>query len=241
MKRSMIRCAWLFLAVCICSCIFPQAAKKYPANPSNPIKQVAILPLQNDTNDVEGPEFVRQKLIQEFQARNYSVMPASEVDSKLRDKLGVSLGGQLQTVAASKFKDALGVEGVVLGKLMDFGETTTGIYNVRKVRAVFKMLNTGNGKVAWEKGIGVKSVNQTADIGGTATAVAAELIDEQDKDVPWITVDAQARDLNAKENLALDVGQQIFQKATGTHLEFETNEMIENVTSSLPAGPGIKP
>jgi hypothetical protein len=35
--------------------------------------------------------------------------------------------------------ETLEVDGILYGTLMDFDETTTGVYNVRKVRAVFKL------------------------------------------------------------------------------------------------------
>lgn len=69
---------------------------KPPADPSNPMKRIAILPIKNDTTDVEGPYFVREKLVKAFEDREYNVKPVEETDRLLRDRMGITLGGQLE-------------------------------------------------------------------------------------------------------------------------------------------------
>jgi hypothetical protein len=208
-------------------------------NPNNPIKHVAILPLQNDTSDIEAPEFIRKKLSEALKNKQYNVKPTEEVDRLLRDKMGATLGGQLQHVKPQKLKEVLEVEGVVMGTLMDFNETTTGVYNVRKVRGKFKLLNCMTGKTFWENGIGVKSQDSTGDLAGAATSFAAELKDSDDKDVPWVTMENETSNYSAGENFVMSLGKKLFSKATNSHLEDETQEMIKRITSTLPTGPGI--
>ena len=61
-------------------------------DPTNPIKRLAMLPLRNDTTDVEAPNFVREKLAEAMQKRFYNVQPLEETDRILRDQLGITLG-----------------------------------------------------------------------------------------------------------------------------------------------------
>ena len=61
---------------------------KPPADPNNPMKRIAILPIKNDTTDVDGPNFVREKLIIAFEYRDYNVKPVEETDRLLRDRMG---------------------------------------------------------------------------------------------------------------------------------------------------------
>jgi hypothetical protein len=42
-------------------CAAPRHAPRY-FDASNPVRKVALLPLKNDTTDVEGPELMRKKM-----------------------------------------------------------------------------------------------------------------------------------------------------------------------------------
>lgn len=209
-----------------------------PVDPANPIKRVAILPMKNDTNDVEAPDFVRGKLIEAFSKRQYNVMPVEDVDMLLRNRLGVTLGGQLEMARIEDLRHILGVEGVVFGTLMDFAEVTSGVYNVKKVRAKFRLVNTITGGTFWEGGIGVKSEVKMAGLAGGLTSLAAKVADARDKDVPWVTIGTETSDRGFGETLAIGLGTKLLSKALGRHLERETNEMVRRVTQTLPWGPG---
>jgi len=221
---------------------------KVAADLKNPIKRVAILPLQNNTNDVEGPDYVRKKMVKAFSKYQYNVKPIKEVDILLRNQMGVTLGGQLNAVDIQKLSDLLEVEGLVFGVLMDFGEVITGVYNVRKVRAKFKLVNTISGKIFWENGLGVKY--QQTSKGDIAVAIAAitaaksvaSAVKNKDKkgkdDVPWITIKNYVSNRNALENFGFAFARKLVEKVGNAFLVIETNEMIKRVTSNLPIGPG---
>ena len=53
---------------------------KPPADPSNPMKRIAILPIKNDTTDVDGPNFVREKLISFMQQNHPESLPKVRIE-----------------------------------------------------------------------------------------------------------------------------------------------------------------
>ena len=53
-------------------------------NASSPIREVAILPLLNNTNDVAGADYVRTKLAEEVARHAYAVKPLDVVDMMRR-------------------------------------------------------------------------------------------------------------------------------------------------------------
>lgn len=234
--RSFLKLSAVILSLALLSgCAMVQI--RHPADPSNSIKRVAILPMKNDTTDVEAPEFVRSKLIAAFQKRQYNVKPVEESDRLLRDQMGITLGGQLEMASIEQLRKVLDVEGVVFGTLMDFGEVTTGLYNVRKVRAKFKLVNTLTGESFWANGLGVKSEESSGGLVGSATALVANRAAD-DGGVRWITLQRQSKNRSVLEGLAVGLGTKLIAKATGTHLARETNEVIRRVTANLPYGPG---
>jgi hypothetical protein len=210
-----------------------------PTDPSNPLKRVAVLPLKNDTADVDGPALVRKKMMQALERHSYVVKDPKETDQLLRDQMGITLGGQLDLTTPQKIGETLGVEGVLYGTLMDFDETTTGIINVRKVRGKFKLVNTLTGQVMWERGLGVRSEMMMLGKGGVAGAIVARAADARDKEVPWVTVQSTTTGSDKLgESFAVGLGTKLLTKAFGIHLDYESTELAKRVTDNLPWGPG---
>lgn len=219
-------------------CVPPPRPVPTHYNFSNPIKRVAILPMKNDTVDVNGPDMVRSKMEAALKERGYNVKPLKESDQILRDQMGINLGGQLDLTTPQKLGEALGVEGVLYGNLMDFDETTTGLYNVKKVRAKFKLVNAMTGSTFWERGLGVKSEVKMSGALGTAATVVANVQDARDKETPWEILDVRTSNKGFGETVGIELGTKLLSKAMGTHLDRESTELATRITRDLPWGPG---
>jgi hypothetical protein len=156
--------ACLMLAACV-------PLPPVPANPSNPIRTVAVLPLVNNTNDVEAPTYVRVQFIKELGRHQYVIKPLAEVDQILKDQMGITLGAQLDLATPQQLGVTLGVDGVFYGALDEFNHKITGVYNVKRVRIRTKLVNCRTGTTVWKNGIGVKSVLSAGTAGAAASAV----------------------------------------------------------------------
>lgn len=237
MKRALILLPIVAALMLTASCA---GMNTMPADPSNPIKSIAVLPLANNTNDVDGPQDVREKLIEKLVKRRYSVMPAEEVDQRLRDRLGITLGGQLEDATVAQLKDLLGVDGLVYGTLMDYGVLTTGAYNVSKVRAKFKLVDAASGATLWKNGLGVRSeLRMEGDAGIAANALANISDSTDDKEAPWVTISNLSSNQDFEKTLYMSLLAQLASKAVGMHLYRETGEMLRRVFEDFPVGPGI--
>jgi hypothetical protein len=138
-----------------------------------------------------------------------------------------------------KIGEVLGVEGLLYGTLMDFDETSTGVLNVKKVRAKFKLVNAMTGQTVWERGLGVRSEVRMSGTSGDAAAIVARAADAKEKDVPWVTIGSVAsNEKNVGRSLAYSVGAQLFSKTVGIHLDYESSELVRRVADNLPWGPG---
>jgi hypothetical protein len=206
-------------------------------DPTNPIKRLAMLPIQNDTTDVEAPNFVREKLASALQKRFYNVQSLEETDRILRDELGITLGGQLGMASVAQLREALQVEGLLYGTLMDYGETTTGLVNVRKVRGKFKIVETNTDSVFWENGIGIKSQDTSGGLLGSLTGAIANAGGD-DQGVPWVVIENKSSNRGLLDGLAAGLTQKLVSKALGVHLVRETDEMIWRLVQNLPWGAG---
>ena len=233
-KYLSVLCGVMFFSAC---CTMPHPPLPYDAG--NPLKRVAVLPMRNDSTDVDGPEIMRMKMVEALENRSYVVKDMKETDQILRDQMGITLGGQLDLTTAQKLGEALGVEGVLYGTLMDFDETTTGVINVKKVRGKFKLVNTLSGQPAWSRGLGVRSEMRMQGVGGSVAAAVARSSDARDKEVPWVTVQSTTTgNGNVGKSFAVGLGTKLLSKAFGKHLDYESKELARRVTDNLPWGPG---
>ena len=234
------RFRWFFLffilTPVIGGCVMPHMPM--PTDPSNPLKRVALLPMKNDTDDVDGPDVVRQKMAEALTRRSYVVMDLKESDQILRDRMGINLGGQLELTTPQKLGETLGVEGVLYGTLMDFDETTTGVYNARKVRGMFKLVNTATGQTMWARGLGVKTEQGTSSGASALVKLGARAADARDKEAPWVLLQSATTNQSTKDSLIMGLGTKLLSKAIGIHLEHESKELARLVTDNLGWGPG---
>lgn len=162
--------AWLVCWLALTACA---GLQQVAPNPSNPIRTIAVLPFVNNTNDVDGPAYVRTLFAAELDHHQYVVKPLVEVDQILKDQMSVTLGKQLDMTTPKQLGETLGVDGVIFGSLDDFNHVMTGVYNVKKVRARVKLVNCKTGQTVWRNGIGVKSAQGTGKAGTAVTAVSA--------------------------------------------------------------------
>ncbi len=220
-------------------------------NPYSPIRTVAVLPIYNATNDVGGAELIRKQVYGEFVYRHYTVMPLEDSDRLLREKMGITLGGQLGYTTPQAVAKALGVDGLVYGYLLNFDDIITGVYNVKEVRAGFKLIEGTTGDVLWARGAGVKSF-YVGGKAGTALTLLKEIGSGSEvpsgmkgiSDIPgldrWYII--RVIPLRKLEEAAvLSIGEEIITSIFRAHLKFETNALLRRILRALPAGPGNRP
>ena len=155
-----------------------------PPDPNNPVARVAVLPMANETADMDGPTFVRVAFHQIVPSRYYEAIPVDQTDQMLREKLGITLGGQLDFTnpgigapSPQEVAKQLGVDGLFYGTLTDFQHLITGFYNKKKVRVKFKLINAKNGDVMWEKEEEVYNQEFNLSLSGAIQAVANKAVE----------------------------------------------------------------
>ncbi|MBI3599972.1 MAG: DUF799 family lipoprotein [Nitrospinae bacterium] len=238
MKNNIRRYILLFIALIIGVSLSACAVMPVKqANPNNPIRTVAVLPMLNQTNDVEAPQYVRTELDKQMPLNFYSNKPVKDIDQLLKDQMGVTLGAQLDMTTPQKLGELLGVDGVIYGTLMNFDTQMTGVYNVRRVRAKFKMVNTKTGETVWQNGIGIKSETSAGGIGSVLSLASGIKEAVQKEEIPWVTIESESKE-GIGEAFVGALAQKLVEKALKTPLARETKEMINRVIVTIPVGPG---
>jgi hypothetical protein len=186
-----------------------------PPDPNNPVAKVAVLPMANETADMDGCTFVRVAFNQIVPSRYYEAIPLDQTDQLLREKMGITLGGQLDFTnpgigapSPQEVAKQLGVDGLFYGTVMDFQHLITGFYNKKKVKVKFKLINAKNGDVMWEKEDEVYNQEFNLSLSGAIQAVAHKAVE-------------------GAVNTALRVNP----------LQAETNQVVYKLRATIPSGP----
>jgi hypothetical protein len=195
--------------------------------------------MYNATNDVEGPRVVREAAEKRMQKWHYVSKPLNEVDQILKDQMGVTLGSQLELTTPQKLGAALGVDAVLYGYLLNFDDITTGVYNEKRVRAGFRLVDTKTGKLVWAGGRGVR--NESGALGSMASSRDDGIGGL--KSVPGISEIPRLEEWEkageaADASFMMAVGGKLLEKATGGYLKAETEAMLNKIFANLPAGRG---
>jgi hypothetical protein len=130
-----------------CGCATGPAV--YVAKELPPFGRIAVLPVSNETNDLDGPAFIRGLVQEDLAHRGASLVPLGEVDAKLKDN-GFTDGGQLRAAKPSDIGQWLACDTLFYTTLVDFGYINVGFYWQRKVTVVGRLVDARTGNRLWE-------------------------------------------------------------------------------------------
>ncbi|KPJ96512.1 MAG: hypothetical protein AMJ53_00555 [Gammaproteobacteria bacterium SG8_11] len=226
------------------------------ANPDNPIKTVAILPMVNNSDDVEAPQKVRKIFHERLQSYFYNVQPLAETDKILNEQMGITLGKQLELTNPQQLGEKLGVDGVFYGFLINYDQISTGIYNQNKVRMGWKLVNTKTGEISWGRGIAIKSDTGSGVAGAIADAtmdVSDAVSDNKVTKMPasadpmaempgldqWVEISGGSSSSSSLTgSLISTFGGKVLDSMTGNRLKKETEYAFDKLFPGMLVGPG---
>jgi hypothetical protein len=130
--------------------IFAGCAATKPVDPNwMPPQSVAVLPFDNMSLDENGPVLVRLIFIGYLTNMGYIVQAPDRTDAILRD-LGITYGGQLNSITPGELVRKLGVDGLIYGTVLKF-EYTVGLIDTKKgVRLRASFLDGWRNVSLWE-------------------------------------------------------------------------------------------
>jgi hypothetical protein len=103
---------------------------------------LAVLPFANNTTDLAAGELARLLFALGIKEKGYQVIDIDTVDAKLRE-LGISEGGQLGGIPDSVLVNALQVEGLAYGTLLEAEYSTKAVSSTKKVTVAVTILKNG--------------------------------------------------------------------------------------------------
>lgn len=206
---------------------------------TNPIHTVAIMPFANESNNIDAPNRIRQLLSKKLTAKFYRVIPLDEIDSKLQDELGVTLGEQLQDVDIKEVKQVVKADAYIFGKVTHYDQSTSGVLNTNRVRADLQMLKTDDNSEFWGSKIGIKSESKSGGLFGSMASMASAISDGNDDATQWVTIERKTGgDGSVLGNLVSGLVDNAVSSAMGVTLTEESVALVNLATQTLRNGPG---
>lgn len=168
------------------------------------VESVAILPFDNESNELDAPEILQRLVYLALKRSPYAVQDVESTNAFLREKAGIVDGGQLAALDPQKLGSDLGVQALLFGNVESFGYTNIGVYVSRKVRLELKMVDAATGATLWEHA-------------ATGATRRIALNEEQ-----------------IKENFALGLADQLVDKLFDSPLEPEARQATISTLRTLP-------
>ena len=137
------------LAFCLGLLTGCAASKVYVSSNYVASGKVALLPLSNESTDLDGPVFLRMLLYEGLTARGFQVLPSEETDAQLKAQ-GFTEGGQLRAATPQKIGQWTGADTLFFCTIEDFNYLNVGIYAQRRVKIAGELVSATTGERLWE-------------------------------------------------------------------------------------------
>jgi len=110
---------------------------------------IIVLPFENQTSDMAGPEMLREMIFDGFSKKGYQTLAIKEIDDKLREK-GITDGGQLPYISEGVLKEVFGPKLACYGTVESFTFQNLGFIVRKKVVLNIKIVSLADDKVVFE-------------------------------------------------------------------------------------------
>ena len=111
--------------------------------------KVAVLPMSNESNDLDGPIFLRKLLNEGMAERGFQELPTEAIDAQLKIQ-GFTDGGQLRAATPQKIGEWTGADTLLYSKIENFDYINVGFYAQRRVKISAKLVDARTGERLWE-------------------------------------------------------------------------------------------
>jgi hypothetical protein len=105
--------------------------------------------MDNESTDLDGPDYVRKLMVDGLTARAFQVLPAPDIDAQLKEQ-GFTDGGQLRATTPQKIGEWTGADTLLYSKLENFDYINVGFYAQRRVKILATLVDAKTGAKLWE-------------------------------------------------------------------------------------------
>ena len=136
-------------------------------------RSIAVLPVMNETSDLDAPLVFRILAQAELGDRGYTLINFDFIDEALRQK-GIQEAGQIESLTPQEIGELLNADGLLYVKVMGYGRQV-GVH--LRMDGSFTMVDSKTGRKLWYSEL---SVSDDIVLEGGAVMLGAELLGGKD-------------------------------------------------------------
>lgn len=136
-----------FCLICLILLLISCAAKRRTIDLAGFGYELAVLPMANETTNLDGPVVLRKALYKKLKRQGYRVLPLEETDSLLKD-MGITDGGQLNAVSVEEVTEKLQARRLIYINLLTFKPLRIAAIEVIKLN--IRLFDGKSGTLLWE-------------------------------------------------------------------------------------------
>ncbi len=114
------------------------------------VKVIAVLPVENKTEDNKAPQLLRSKLLDQLYFKGYSKLPLASIDQKLEALYIRDKKGNTGIIAPQVLKDLVGADGVMYCTLLESSNSIGFFYAPLTISLSCELRRAESGEVLWK-------------------------------------------------------------------------------------------
>lgn len=136
---------------------------------------VAVLPIENETTDMDAPDLVRELMTTELAENGYDTLSTNVITNALRDE-GITDAGQLSAISTEELGQILDADALLYGRITTFRHFITGIYNERAVDVRFRLVDIHFNQRLWENEVRVANKQLSTEVKDIKEALISNVV-----------------------------------------------------------------
>ncbi len=162
----------IFILLASAGCATPLAEVAHDFQRLKP-KRIAILPVMNETSDLDAPLVFRILVKAELADKGYALLDFTRIDEALRSQ-GIQEAGQVESLTSEQLCELLNVDGLFYTRVLSYGRQV-GVHI--KMEGSFILVHAQSGQKLWFSELGV---SDNIALEGGAVLLGAELLGGKD-------------------------------------------------------------
>ena len=148
-KRKVLFLLFFIIASASVGCMLKVPHTIIPDYQDKSPTSIAVLPVQNETVDMDAPNVFRAKLLSKVMSKGYVSPSSAQTDDKLGEK-GIREAGQLGSMTFQEIGEFLNVDALLYSTVTEWSTTYLVVYSSIKVGARFQLIDVKTGEQLWE-------------------------------------------------------------------------------------------
>jgi hypothetical protein len=161
----------LFLLLTACATPLSDVAQDFKSHKPT---RIAVLPVKNETADMDAPIVFRILAQAELADKGYALVTFSQIDEALREK-GIEEAGQIEALTSQEIGESVGADGLLYVNVLSYGRQA-GVH--LKMEGSFTLVDSRTGQKIWFSEL---SISDDIVLEGGTAVLMGQLFGGQDK------------------------------------------------------------